>query len=58
VVAGSGGDDISSGWSALINVTSPRSGSKQALHDLIAGTLVVKRGEQPATQPEPLEASA
>ncbi|HYZ19077.1 MAG TPA: RDD family protein [Gaiellaceae bacterium] len=31
---------------------------KQALHDMIAGTLVVKRGVQPATQPEPLEASA
>jgi uncharacterized RDD family membrane protein YckC len=24
---------------------------KQGLHDMIAGTLVVKRGEQPATQP-------
>jgi uncharacterized RDD family membrane protein YckC len=24
---------------------------KQALHDMIAGTLVVKRGEQPAAQP-------
>jgi uncharacterized RDD family membrane protein YckC len=31
---------------------------KQALHDMIAGTLVVKRGEQPAARPEPLEASA
>jgi uncharacterized RDD family membrane protein YckC len=31
---------------------------KQALHDMIAGTLVVKRGEQPVAQPEPLEASA
>ncbi len=31
---------------------------KQALHDLIASTLVVKRGVQSATQPEPLEASA
>jgi uncharacterized RDD family membrane protein YckC len=120
-VAISGGDDVSSGWSALINVLSVagwflyfalmESSShqatvgkialgiqvtdlagerlsfgralgrnlakiistiiiyigfiiaafterKQALHDLIASTLVVKRGEQPATRPETLEASA
>jgi uncharacterized RDD family membrane protein YckC len=31
---------------------------KQALHDMIAGTLVVKRGQEPAARPEPLEASA
>ena len=31
---------------------------KQALHDMIAGALVVKRLEHPAARPEPLEASA
>jgi uncharacterized RDD family membrane protein YckC len=31
---------------------------KQALHDLIASALVVKRGEQPDARTEPLEASA
>jgi uncharacterized RDD family membrane protein YckC len=121
VVAASGGDDISSGWSALINVASVagwflyyalmESSShqatvgkialgievtdlagdrlsfgralgrdlaklisaiilyigfilaafterKQALHDMIASALVVKRIEQLAARPEPLEVSA
>jgi uncharacterized RDD family membrane protein YckC len=30
---------------------------KQALHDMIASALVVKHGEQPAAQPERLEAT-
>jgi uncharacterized RDD family membrane protein YckC len=31
---------------------------RQALHDLIASALVVKRGEQPVSRTDPLEASA